>query len=573
MNDSLFSNVKILDCTLRDGGHLNKWNFSKDFARRVYSAVSESELYCMEVGYVTKEGVFPEGTGIWRFSSEEDIRSIVSPGHHTKIAVMGDVGKVELDNFKDKEESIVDLVRLAFYPGHITEAIELGEQVMDKGYDVSLNLMAITRYSKQEVEDLISLLYSSKIENIFVSDSFGSLLPNQVADLINVFKIGTGKAIGYHPHNNLELAFANAIRAVEAGATYIDSTIYGMGRGAGNLPLEVVLSYINHHENGYVNMIPLLELIEDEFIKLRENLKWGYNLEYVLSGILKCHPNYASKLIKDNRSMKEIWPILTEIGKQNPVAFDQKTLDEAISKSGSRALESPGSKTVDFSLITTKHVKLELPKYINRHKGRDFLVLAQGPSLKKNIEGIKKFAKEKNLIILGANYLGGLIEPNYHAFCDFKRFSSYINHIHPSSKLLLGSYFSEEVIKKYTNLDFELIPYVDNPTSKFDISNGVIQTNAGTVSILLIAVAIVMGARKIYVAGLDGYKKIDGNATHFYDEKHKVPVNKELNSLHNICENYLDQIKQYQLNHNLEPFEIITPTSYSRHYNQNYNFR
>ncbi len=563
---NLFNNVNLIDCTLRDGGHLNNWKFSKEFASRVYSAIAECGLYCIEVGYVSSKGTFPDA-GIWRFSHEEDIRSIVPPGYHTKVAVMGDIGKIDLDSFIDKEDSIIDLVRLAFYPGHIYEALELGEQVMNKGYEISLNLMAITHYSQKELEEIVSLVYNSRIENIFVSDSFGSLLPNQVGDLVRLFKKGTGKEIGFHAHNNLELAFANCIRAVESGASFIDTTVYGMGRGAGNLPLEVILSYINHHENGHVNMIPLLELIEDEFIELKDEMKWGYNLEYVLSGILKCHPTYASKLIRDNKlKIREIWPILIGISKEKTIEFDKKLLDKMLSK---KVLPSVGSglghEAVDFASIASTHVSLESPVYLERHKGRDFLILAQGPSLKRNIKRILAFVKENNLIVLGPNYLEGLITPDYHAFSNFKRFSRYIDFVSPESKLLLGSYFSNEVVRKYTNREFERIPYVDDPSAEFDIKNGIIQTNCGTVSVLLIAVAIVMGARKIYIAGLDGYKSVDGNATHFYDEK-EMQKGRELETLHNICTRYLGEIKQYQLLHGMEPFKVITPTSYSKHY-------
>lgn len=564
-DSDLFNQIKILDCTLRDGGHLNKWRFSKDFASRVCSALSESSIYCVEVGYVSKKDCFPPDTGIWRFSSEEDIRSVVSPGGYSKIAVMGDICKVELSNFIDKDDSIIDLVRLAFYPGHLEEAIQLGEQVMDKGYEVSMNLMAITRYPKVEIESAISSLYRSRIENIFIADSYGSLLPNQVYDLIRSFKVGTGKNIGFHAHNNLELAFANSIKAAEAGATIIDTTIYGIGRGAGNLPLEVLLSYISSRENRQVNMIPLLELIEDEFIKLKNELGWGYGLPYLLTGMLKCHPNYATELRKKyNLPLRKIWPLLVDISGKKPIAFDKNLLKATVLDSD-QTLQPPDLGELDFSVLKPINVNLTTPEYMNKHSGRDFLVLGQGPSLKDNIKKITEFVKNNNLIVLGANYLQDLIIPDYHAFSNYKRFSHYVSLVNPHSKLLLGVYFSDDVIRKYTNHDFEFIQYVDDSTTKFGITDGMIQTNCGTVSVLLIAVAIVMGARKIYVAGLDGYKQIDGNATHFYDEKEKEKGRERI-SIHNLSKRYLEEIRQYQLAHGLEPFKIITPTFYSDYY-------
>ena len=567
MAENLFGNVRIIDCTLRDGGHLNKWNFSKEFASRVYSAVAECGVHFCEVGYVTKKGVFPKDTGIWRFSSEEDIRSIVPPGFHTKIAVMGDVGKVDPENFRDEEDSIIDMVRLAFYPGQIGEALGLGEQVLDKGYEVTFNLMAITSYSPEEIKEIISLLYDSRVENIIVADSFGSLLPNQLASLVELLKKGTGKTIGYHAHNNLELGFANAIKAVESGARIIDGSIYGMGRGAGNLPLEVILSYIYHHEKGYINMIPLLELIEDEFIELKKTLNWGYDLHYLLSGMLKCHPNYASVLLNEYKmNMRDVWSTLIRVSAKKPIKFDKRILEEALSEREQGLAGDSEPKKVDFSTIVPDSGHLEAPSYLNRHVGRDFLVLAQGPSLKENLNEIKDFAKKHDLIVLGANYLQGLVVPDYHAFNDLDRFSRYVEFADPKSKLLVGAYISENIVKRYTDREFETIQYADDPGLSFDIKDGVIQTNCGTISILLIGVAMVMGARNIYVAGLDGYKRVDGSATHFYEEKKKVPKGFELESLHNICEKYLSEIREYQTANGMNQFTLITPTSYSDYY-------
>ncbi len=191
--------------------------------------------------------------------------------------------------------------------------------------------------------------------------------------------------------------------------------------------------------------------------------------------------------------------------------------------------------------------------------------MAQGASLKKYVTQIRSFAKNNNLIVLGANYLEGLVLPDYHAFCNLKRFIRYVDFANKKSKLLISPYIPPEVIKQYTKRDYELIQYIDDPNSKFDINNGIIQTNCATVSILLIAVAIVMGARKIYVAGLDGYKLVDGNAIHFYDEKE---IEKKIgsDSVHNICKRHLTDIHNYQLKHHMDPFVIITPTSYADFY-------
>ena len=177
-NKLLFDNVKILDCTVRDGGICNEWHFPKEFVSKVYSAVAEAGIYCSELGYVTKKGTFNENTGPWRYTTEELLREVVTPGYNTKISVMGDVGRIGIENFKKKDDSIVDIVRLACYKNEIDEAIELAEQVVDKGYEVSINLMGITTYDADDIEKTVEKIYKSRIDMIIMADSYGGLMPN-----------------------------------------------------------------------------------------------------------------------------------------------------------------------------------------------------------------------------------------------------------------------------------------------------------------------------------------------------------------------------------------------------------
>ncbi len=563
--NEIVRNVKITDCTLRDGGHLNNWTFDRDFVSRVVWALAETNINAIEVGYVSKKECFPADTGIWRFCEEKDVRSIVPADIQSKIAVMGDIGKVGIEQFIPKDESVIDIVRLAFYPGQSKEAIELGHEVLDLGYEVYLNCMGTVCYDEAGLKELMRELFESKISNIVIADSFGSLMPRQVYNLVQLFKKGTGKNIGYHAHNNLEMAFANTIASIEAGAASVDATIYGIGRGAGNLPIEVLLAHLLHFEGVHTNIIPLLEIIESDFVPLREELKWGYNLHYMISGLLKCHPNYASTLLDGYKmDMPSVWANLVEISRKKPVKFDKKLLHDVIEK-GKFSNEKKLDSRMRYSNIKVENIDFKAPDYQGRHSGRDFLVLGNGPSLKTDIEKIKKLVKEKDLVVIGANYLHGLIEPDYHAFNNINRFLRYGKFTSSKSRLLIGSYISDSIVRSIIDKEFERLPYV-NTNNEFGIENGVIQSNCGTISVLLIASAIIMGARKIYVAGLDGYKQMNGNKTHFYSETQETPTNLESISLNEVCDRYLNEIREYQIENDMEPFRIITKTSYTKHY-------
>ncbi len=562
----LVRNAKIIDCTLRDGGHLNKWNFSRDFAKKVVAAIAETGINCIEIGYVSNKDAFPPETGIWRFSEEKDIRAVVPADIQTKIGVMGDIGKVGIEQFVRKDESVIDVVRLAFYPGQAEEAIALGHEVQDLGYEVYLNAMGIVCYGEDELKTLIKQMYECKVPNVVISDSFGSLMPWQVHNLTRLFVEGTGKKIGYHAHNNLEMAFANSMASINAGGSSIDATVYGMGRGAGNLPLETVLAYLLHTEKVHTNLIPLLELIEQDFVELKRTMGWGYNLPYMISGLLKVHPNYALALIdKYGADMTSTWANLSILSRKNPVKFDKKLLDEIVKSEESIKSQVEYREDINYSAISLKNMEVRKPEYAGRHEGRDFLILGAGPSLKKNIAKITKFAKDNNLVVMGANYLHGLIEPDYHAFNNVGRFLKYGQFVSRNSKLLIGNYISEQVIKSVTDQEFERLSYLNSP-DRFDINDGIIQSNCGTISVLLIGTAIVMGADRIYVAGLDGYKKVSDSKTHFYDETRETPTKLESISLHETCERYLSQIGEFQAKNGLKPFSIITETGYAQFY-------
>ncbi|MFH0861114.1 MAG: aldolase catalytic domain-containing protein [Candidatus Altiarchaeota archaeon] len=553
-----FKKVKVLDCSIRDGGHLNKWRFDYSFVKKLYDAISHSGTDIMELGYRTTKGVM-EDTGIWRHTPEEFINSIVSEKSNLKISIMGDIGKIKKDDFVKKGSSLVDIIRLAFYQPELDEAIVLSDDLIDEGYVVTLNLMGITKYTQNQIENAIDKIRTSNADIIYLADSFGSLLPNELSNLIQIFKSGTGKVIGFHPHNNLQLAFANTIAAVEAGTEYIDASINGMGRGAGNLPIETILLFLNEFNSQRYDLIPLLEFIDKELKIVKYDIHWGYDIPYLLSGVSNCHPTYSLELMKRGYSMRDVFSILSTLKNMTTVGFDKDLLQKAIDKTV--ILDKRSDVPVDLSKIKIS-VPIDEPPYVNRHKGMDFLIIANGPSLNEYEEKIKEFIKKKNPIVLGSNYLGKKFIPTYHIFNDFERFKKYISTVDKHSKLMIGSYLHEHVKQLNPNLDYEAIQYLSK--DDFDIKGGVIYTEPATVVILMIPLAIVMGAKSIYIAGMDGYKSKKKSA-HFYKGDYVSRLETE-STLQEKMEEDLQKLYQYQIKAKMEPFKIITPTSFENYY-------
>lgn len=289
--------IKVLDCTIRDGGLMNNHNFTHEFVREVYKAISESGIDYMEIGYKNSRRLFsPNDYGKWKFCDEDDVKRIIEGvPSKTKLSVMVDVDRVDFDDVPKKQDSIVSMVRVASYVKDIDKAIFLVNHFADKGYETTVNIMAISRALDNELtEALHQLEEECKASVIYVVDSNGALYQESTEFLIKKFKsILKSKEIGMHAHNNQQLAFSNTIEAIIHDANYVDGSIYGLGRAAGNCPTELLLGFL---KNPKYDIRPILDVISKEFIPLRQKLEWGYVIPYAITGILDEHPRTAMAL-------------------------------------------------------------------------------------------------------------------------------------------------------------------------------------------------------------------------------------------------------------------------------------
>lgn len=567
-NNSLFPKFEILDCTIRDGGYINDWNFDKKFVRETYRMLSKSGIDYVELGYQGSEKYFDKDKyGTFRFSWIEDINYVCQGIDGAKVSLMVDYGKFDLDDLNQYKNSPVQLIRIAFHKNKLKKTLDLSQKIKAMGFSVSVNFMGFSSCNETEKRQFMCSLKGLDLDYVYISDTYGSMYPNELKKTFHsLSKMKTIKW-GFHPHNNLQMAFANSLAAIEGGAGIIDSTIYGMGRGAGNLPTEIILSYFHHINPNRYNVIPVLNIIDKYYTQLHQKYKWGYNLAFMLSGIYGCHPHYAKNLIERREyDIEDIWNILKVIRAKNPVGFSKELIEETLNKGffGKRRPSFLKDKSKSFLNKNKKKVKVT---YINRHIGQDFLVLANGPSLKENQNKIELFIDKYNPIVLGANYLGGLFKPHYHAFANKRRFTSYVDTVNKGSKLLISQHIPLEMIEEYTDRDYETIYYEDVLGSPFDIRNGIISSNCRTVSILLIGIAIVMGAKRIFVAGLDGYMDSEiKKDMHFYKEEDETKNREIIADKHFGNLAYLEDIEKYLHKNNKEGIHVITPTSYTKFY-------
>lgn len=303
--------VRVLDCSIRDGGCCNAWQFSEDFVRRTYLALAKSGVEYMEIGYRSSPGSFDrQKVGPWRFCDDEVLAEIVTPSG-PKLAVMLDYGKAAASDLAPRTKSPVSMVRLACYARDVEGAIDILHEIQDKGYEVMCNVMAVSTCTPDEVDRFLGKLHDSTIPNVALVDSFGAFYPHHVRYLIRKYKnwLRPDQKLGVHVHNNQETAFANTIVAVEEGADLLDATVFGIGRGAGNCPLELLLMYLDASK---YDVEPILEL-GDDYARLREELQWGYHVPYAITGWLNAHPRSAIAQMSDpERSLPEFYRSLAQ---------------------------------------------------------------------------------------------------------------------------------------------------------------------------------------------------------------------------------------------------------------------
>ena len=294
--------IKVLDCTVRDGGLMNNHNFDLRFVREVYKALSEAGIDYMEIGYKNSQRLFStKEYGKWKFCIDQDIREVVKGIESaTKISVMVDVDRVDIEDILPKKDSPVDMIRVATYVKDVDKAIFLTNHFADKGYETAVNIMAISRALDNELTECLQQLEKEcKAKIINIVDSFGSLYQETTEFLIKKAKsILKSKEVGMHAHNNQQLAFANTIEAIIHDANYVDTTIFGLGRAAGNCPTELILGFL---KNPKYDIRPILDVISKEFIPLQKKIEWGYFIPYAITGILDEHPRTAIALRESDK--------------------------------------------------------------------------------------------------------------------------------------------------------------------------------------------------------------------------------------------------------------------------------
>ncbi len=302
---SVREDVQILDATLRDGGLVNNFAFTDEFVKALYVMNVAAGVDYMEMGYRASKQQFCEDEyGKWKFASDDDIYSIVGDNQtDLKLSLMADVGRCDYKtDIAPRSDSPVDMIRVATYMHQIPEAIDMILDADKKGYETTCNIMAISSVQESDVQYALDELAKTPVKAVYIVDSYGALYPIQMRRITELY-LNTmekyGKLVGIHAHNNQQCAFANTIESMSVGASMLDATVCGMGRGAGNCTIEGLIGFL---KNPKYKLDPVLQLIESYMVDMQKEYVWGYDIPYLLTGLSMQHPRTAIAAVKEGNT-------------------------------------------------------------------------------------------------------------------------------------------------------------------------------------------------------------------------------------------------------------------------------
>jgi len=327
-------NVKLLDCTLRDGGYVNDWKFTNEEQRIIVDAVKRSKIEIVEHGYLSDTGYTDEGT---LFHHVDSIDPNFMIDTNTLHLAMINFGSFDVKNLPEWNETYISAIRLAFHKKDRMKIAAAAEEIIKKGYKAFIQPMNTILYTEEELLELIESLKDLDIFALYMVDSFGTMKTHDIERLFKFLddNLKKGVQMGFHGHNNRQLAYSNAIRVVELAEStertvMVDASIYGMGRAAGNVNTELMIEYFNKNTNKHYEIDPILEVIENNLIDIYEKAPWGYTIPNFLIALCNAHPNYVAYFVNKNTlNYRELEEALYTIDAAQRVSYNKDIAEAA----------------------------------------------------------------------------------------------------------------------------------------------------------------------------------------------------------------------------------------------------
>jgi len=472
--------IKVLDCTLRDGGYVNKWEFGQSCSLKIFSNLNKAGIDYIETGFL-KDCDYNSTQTL--FNTIEQVNKITekTPDITSKIVAMIVYGQFDKAKILPKTQDIkLDGIRVTFKKHEIEEVFSYLKRIKDCGYELFVNPTNIDTYTDLELLHLISKVNDLKPFGFSIVDTNGILKEGDLLRLYYLIDNNLDKDITlcFHSHNNLQLSFSNAqclMKICSNRELIIDSTVFGMGRGAGNLCTELLTQYIIDNYCGNYNLVPILKIVDEQINPIFAKTPWGYSVPYYLAATNHCHPNYAKYLVdKQSVPVEMINNLLQSIPDNKKAIYDSNLIKQIYLDNFSNIIDD--SKTVEL--------------IANELENKQILLLAPGKSLSKEKDKIDEFIRLKNPYIISLNFIPESFDEDMVFITNLKRFSS------------LNDYTAHLVVTSNINNipdGARVLNYSSylNDSKMFD-----------NVALMFLKLLINLGIKSVNIAGLDGFSPI-----------------------------------------------------------------
>ena len=486
------SNLKLLDCTLRDGGYVNDWEFGRDNIVNIFERLVSAGVDVMEVGFLDERRPFDKNRSIF---PDTDSAGRIYGGldrGRTKVVAMIDFGTCGLEHIKPRSESCLDGIRVIFKKAKKEKAMEFCRELVALGYEVFAQAVSITSYSDRELLDLVDLANDIRPAALSLVDTYGLMHEDHVLhyfELLN-YNLRPEIAIGYHAHNNFQLAYSNSIQVLSVPTNrtvIVDGSLYGMGKSAGNLPIELISMYMNSNFGKHYDTHQLLEAIDINIMPFYRKSPWGYKLFFYIAASNQCHPNYVQYLMsKGTLSLSSINEILARLEGEKKLLYDKDYIEELYREYQSHECND----------------EEDMKRLSELFKGRDLLLIGPGKTVKQEADRIRAYIGEHHPLVIAVNYIPEEPDPDYVFLSNSRRYVQLNTRLveYQAAGGKVGIIATSNVNDVSGTFDYNL-----NYSSLIDREAEIIDNSF----VMLLRILARTGVKKAAAAGFDGYR-VDG---------------------------------------------------------------
>lgn len=481
-------NIQLLDCTLRDGGYINDWEFGYDDMVSIFERMVNAGVDIIETGFINESRQFDINRSI--MPDTDSVQKIYGRVDKQGAMIVGmiDYGTCGIDKLTPCKDSYLDGIRVIFKKHLMKEAIAFCGKVEELGYKVFVQAVSITSYSDDELCELVKLVNRIKPYAVSVVDTYGLLHQDNLLHYLNILntRVHHSIGIGYHSHNNFQLGYANCIEMLEMDADrtlIVDASLYGMGKSAGNTPIELIAMHLNAKFGKNYDISQMLEAIDGNIMKIYQKFPWGYNLFYYLAASNNCHPNYVQFLMdKHMLSMKSINEILSEIEPEKKLQYDQGYIERLYTHYQCTEIDDTE----------------DLQRLEQALKGKMLLLVGPGASLKRERMKIDRFIEKNRPVIISINFIPETFQVDYVFLSNVRRYIGLNNALKDDKNRNTKVIATSNVTKIKGHF-----PYTLNSRWLLDLEGKVLDHSF----IMLLKAVMKINVRQVYCAGLDGYSE------------------------------------------------------------------